>query len=155
MELFNVNQHSVQFLLSQIEAKLIAIPEIQRPFVWSSSKVRDFVDSLYRGYPVGYIITWKTPTVRLKDGSTATDKLILIDGQQRVTALMTALQGNSIIDKNYASRRIKIAFHPLDQKFEVSNPAIRKNSEWIPDISALFASDFSPYDFVQCYCEEN
>ncbi len=42
----------------------IAIPEIQRPFVWDTTKVRDLMDSIYQGFPIGYIITWKNPDVR-------------------------------------------------------------------------------------------
>ena len=116
-------------MLFWVKTSEIAIPEIQRPFVWNATKVRDFIDSLYRGYPVGYLIAWKNPDVRLKDGTQSTGKRILIDGQQRVTALLAALLGQQIIDKNYKSRRIAIAFHPGEQKFEVANVAIRKDQE--------------------------
>ena len=61
------------------------MPEIQRPFVWPPAKVRNLMDSLYQGFPVGYIITWLNPHVRLKDGTLSRGKKILIDGQQRVT----------------------------------------------------------------------
>ena len=126
-------------MLFWVKTSEIAIPEIQRPFVWNATKVHDFIDSLYRGYPVGYLIAWKNPDVRLKDGTQSTGKRILIDGQQRVTALLAALLGQQIIDKNYKSRRIAIAFHPGEQKFEVANVAIRKDQEWISDIASVFA----------------
>lgn len=71
---FSVNQHPIQHILSWVQAGEVAIPEIQRPFVWDSTKVRDFIDSLYRGYPVGYIIVWQNPNVKLKDGTTAKGK---------------------------------------------------------------------------------
>lgn len=77
---YSVNQHSIQTLLTWIESGEIAIPEIQRPFVWNASKIRDFIDSLYFGYPVGYLIAWRNPSVRLKDGSSSMGKRILIDG---------------------------------------------------------------------------
>ena len=87
MAQFNVYSTSVESIISWIKSGEIAIPEIQRPFVWDSPKVRDLLDSLYKGFPVGYIIVWKNPDIRLKDGTVSTGKKILIDGQQRVTAL--------------------------------------------------------------------
>jgi len=90
---YSVNQHPIQILLSWVQSNEIAIPEIQRPFVWDATQVRDFMDSLYRGYPVGYLIAWRNPNVRLKNGSMSVGKRILIDGQQRITALMAALLG--------------------------------------------------------------
>ena len=94
---YSVNQHPIQTLLTWIVSDEIAIPEIQRPFVWTAAKVRDFIDSLYFGYPVGYLIAWRNPSVRLKDGTDSVGKRILIDGQQRVTALLAALLGRSIM----------------------------------------------------------
>jgi len=139
----------------------IATPEIQRPFVWKPVRVRDLLDSLYRGYPIGYLITWRTPNLRLKDGTLSTGKRILIDGQQRVTALMTALLGREVLNKGYKSVRIRIAFNPQEERFEVANPAIDKNSAWIEDISQLFASPDSskpPLSLFQVrrdYCAKN
>ena len=98
---YSVNQNQVDIILNWILSGEIAIPEIQRPFVWNSTKVRDFVDSLYRGYPVGYLIVWKNPNVRLKDGSISAGKKILVDGQQRVSALMAALLGQEVLTKDY------------------------------------------------------
>jgi hypothetical protein len=80
---YSVTPHPIETLLTWVKSGEIAIPEIQRPFVWEAVKVRDLLDSLYRGYPVGYLIAWRNPTVRLKDGSTSKGKRILIDGQQR------------------------------------------------------------------------
>lgn len=84
---------SISAILGLIEANDIAIPEIQRPFVWKKTQVRDLIDSLYKGYPTGYIILWKNPNVKLKDGTISSGKKVLIDGQQRITALMTAVAG--------------------------------------------------------------
>ncbi|MEZ5521989.1 MAG: DUF262 domain-containing protein [Dokdonella sp.] len=119
----------------------IAIPEIQRPFVWNASRVRDLMDSLYRGYPVGYVIAWRNPDVRTKDGKTAAGKKILIDGQQRITALRAAILGEHVLDKHYRKGRIVIAFNPMTQAFEVSNPAIRGDANWINDISPLVSGE--------------
>ena len=64
MAQYNVNNIMVSSLLSSIRDGTIAIPEIQRPFVWDPTKVRDLIDSLYKGYPVGYIIVWQNPDVK-------------------------------------------------------------------------------------------
>ncbi|MEW6565064.1 MAG: DUF262 domain-containing protein [Spirochaetota bacterium] len=152
---FSVNNHPIQTLLSWVTSNEIAIPEIQRPFVWDASKVRDLIDSLYKGFPIGYIIAWQNPTVRLKDGSSSKGKKILIDGQQRITALMAALLGKEIIDKDYQRKRIVIAFNPDEMMFEVSNPAIQKDKRWIADISKIFAPEFKLLDKLKEYCTNN
>jgi len=152
---YSVNQQPIQTLLTWALSGEIAIPEIQRPFVWDASKVRDLMDSLYHGYPIGYLITWQNPNVKLKNGSIASGKRILIDGQQRVTALMVALLKQEVINKDYRKRRIKIAFHPIERKFEVYNPAIEKDKTWIPDIADIFDPKFRMIKTVKDYCERN
>ena len=96
---YKVVPYPVSTILTWAKSKEIAIPEIQRPWKWSSTQVRDLIDSLYRGYPVGFLITWKDPKIKLKEGTEAEGKKILIDGQQRITALMTSVLGEKIIDK--------------------------------------------------------
>ena len=155
MAQYEVNNSSIQTLLSWIHNKEVVIPEIQRPFVWDSTKVRDLIDSLYSGFPVGYIIVWKNPDVRLKDGSISSGKKVLIDGQQRITALQAAIVGDSVIGNNYHKKRIKIAFHPMEQRFEVANPAIEKDHYWISDISPLYQPGFDSFNFVIDYCTNN
>jgi len=152
---YAVNQYPIQSIITWIQTGEIAIPEIQRPFVWDATKVRDFIDSLYKGYPVGYLIAWKNPNVRLKDGSISAGKHILIDGQQRVTAIMAALLGMEIVDKDYRKRRISIAFHPIEGEFAVTDAAIKKDKKWISDISEVFKPDFSLLNFIKRYCQDN
>ena len=152
---YSVNQHPIQTLLSWINSGEIAIPEIQRPFVWSNAKVRDLIDSLYTGYPVGYLIAWRNPDIRLKDGSASSGKRILIDGQQRVTALMASLLGRQIINDEYRRTRIIISFNPKERRFEVANPAIKKDGEWIYDISEIISPEVKMLKLVQEYCEQN
>ena len=152
---YSVNQHPIQALLTWIKSGDIAIPEIQRPFVWNAIKVRDLIDSLYEGYPIGYLIVWRNPTVKLKDGTSSQGKRILIDGQQRVTALMAALLGEHVINKDYRRVRITIAFHPKERKFEVSNPAIRRDKSWIADIVDILSPDVKVRKLVDEYCEKN
>ncbi len=157
LQKYSVNQLNIQTLLTWIESGEIAIPEIQRPFVWSNSKVRDLIDSLYTGYPVGYLIAWRNPDVQLKDGTTSSGKRILIDGQQRVTALMASLLGKEIINDEYKRTRITIAFNPVEGngRFEVANPAIKNDSAWIPDISKVISPEIKMLKLVQKYCEKN
>ena len=155
MAQFDVYSTSVENIISWIKSGEVAIPEIQRPFVWDATKVRDLMDSLYKGFPVGYIIVWKNPDVRLKDGSISTGKKILIDGQQRITAMQAAIAGQIVTDASYKKKPIRIAFNPIEEVFEVCNSAIEKNSRWIPDISRVFDVTFNPWAFVGEYCQAN
>ena len=155
MAQFDVYSTSVDNILGWINSRGVAIPEIQRPFVWDSSKVRDLLDSLYKGFPVGYITIWKNPDIRMKDGSISSGKKIIIDGQQRITALQAAVAGQKILDSSYRRRKICIAFHPKDEKFEVCNSAIEKDSKWIPDISKILDIKFNSYQFIGEYCQQN
>lgn len=153
MQKYAVNQQLIETLLAWVNSGEIAIPEIQRPFVWDSSKVRDLMDSLYQGFPIGYVIAWRNPNVRLKDGSLSEGKKILIDGQQRVTALTAAILGQYVINKTYERVKIKIAFHPIDERFEVQNPAILKDKTWLPDISQAINGDL--FEMADQYFELN
>jgi hypothetical protein len=152
---YSVNQHLIETLLVWVKSGEIAIPEIQRPFVWDSSRVRDLMDSLYQGYPVGYVTTWRNPNVRLKDGSTAEGKKVLIDGQQRITALTAAILGDSVVNKEYKRIRIKIAFNPIEEKFDVQTPVILKDKTWIPDISEVLNGIVHSYGFINTYLQNN
>lgn len=152
---YSVNQHLIETILTWIKSGEITIPEIQRPFVWDSTKVRDLMDSLYQGYPIGYLIAWRNPNVKLKDGSFSEGKKILIDGQQRITALRAAILGEYVINKDYRREKIKIAFQPIEEKFEVLNSAIQKDNAWIPDISPIITGLERTRIIVNNYCERN
>jgi hypothetical protein len=152
---YSVSPHPIETLLTWVKSGEIAIPEIQRPFVWEATKVRNLLDSLYQGYPIGYLIAWRNPTVRLKDGTPSAGKRILIDGQQRVTALMAALLGREVLTEDYETVRIRISFHPIEQKFEVANPAIRKDAAWIEDVAAIFAPDAKLLQVTRAYATAN
>lgn len=108
MQHYDINNYSVGSILNLVKMGNIAIPEIQRPFVWKPRQVRELIDSLYKGYPVGYLITTQNATMKLKDGSLSQGKRVLIDGQQRVTALMAAILGITVLDDEYKERRIKL-----------------------------------------------
>ena len=154
-QLYEINSHQISTILNWVKTGEIAIPEIQRPFVWNKTKVRNLMDSLYKGYPTGYLIIWQNPDVRLKDGTSSAGKKILIDGQQRVTALRAAVLGEEVVNSDYAKEKIQIAFNPILEKFEVQNPAIVRDVSWIPDISAVFADDARQIRIIRDYCQKN
>ena len=152
---YSLHQYSVGILLNWIRTEDIVIPEIQRPFVWTAPKVRDFIDSLYHGYPVGYLITWPKADISLRRGESSTRERILIDGQQRMMALRAALLGQEVLTNKYQTRQIQIAFHPDTEHFAVTTKAIRNNPEWISDISVVFNSNSGLLRLVDEYCERN
>lgn len=162
-EKFRVNSISVNALLGLIAANNIAFPEIQRPFVWKNKQVRDLLDSLYKGYPTGYIILWNNPTVKLKDGTISAGRKSLIDGQQRITALMTAIAGIPVINSEYKKTRVKIAFNPFaalsDDKdaeiFAVQDQSHLRSKKWIPDVAEIFKVGFPLFTFISQYCADN
>ncbi|MCY4726815.1 DUF262 domain-containing protein [Nocardioides sp. STR2] len=154
MAKYSVTQSAVTQLLADVKGEKIAIPELQRPFVWDSVKVRDLMDSLYKGYPVGYLITWQSVGAKLKGGHVAAHQQILIDGQQRITALRAAVAGLPVVNKRYKSVRIKIAFNPITEEFATLTPVLDKNPQWISDISDFFNST-SPLSFARHYLTAN
>ena len=129
MARYSVNNYTVETLLSNIKSGSIAIPEMQRPFVWDSSKVRDLVDSLYKGFPVGYIIVWQNPDVKLKDGTKSSGKRVLIDGQQRITAMAAAIVWQEVLDDHYKWKRISMR---LDLDFEEQMNALADRDKLTP-----------------------
>lgn len=152
---YSVNQYLVSNLLSKVQIGEIAIPEIQRPFVWEPDKVTELIDSLFNGFPIGYIITWQSPNVKLKDGNSSVGKTILIDGQQRITALRAAILGETVKNKDYADIKIQVAYHPLEHKFATLNAAIAKDPTWIKDISPLLNGTIRASQVRKEYCALN
>ena len=156
---YKITQYSVSSILGYVENSQIAIPEIQRPFVWKGEEVRALIDSLYEGYPIGYLIVWQNSQVRVRNFGKGGTKKILIDGQHRVTALMAALLGKEVLDEQYQSHRIRIAFNPLagkgEERFAVCDTKHEEDSRWIPDISIFFRRDFSFRQFEKEYKEAN
>lgn len=165
-EKFTNTSMSIKGLLGLIEANDIAIPEIQRPFVWKNAQVRDLMDSLYKGFPTGYIILWKNPNVKLKDGTLSSGKKVVIDGQQRITAMMTAIAARKIFNSEFQETRVKIAFNPFAaleyeqgneeaEIFAVQTPAHLKSKNWIPDIAEVFDTKFASWTFIPQYIAAN
>ena len=156
---YEIEKHSVETVLSWIKTKEVVIPEIQRPFVWKATQVRDLIDSLYNGYPVGYLIVSRSHEMRLKDGTMSKGQRILIDGQQRVTALMASILGMSVLNNQYKKRAIRIAYNPFakddENLFEVQDQSHLKSKKWIEDISIFFNDEFDDYTFIEDFCSVN
>lgn len=152
--------YSLENLLHYIEIGDIGLPDIQRPFVWSNAKVRDLFDSMYRGFPVGYLLFWENGTGNgvKQIGSEAKQHTVparlIVDGQQRLTSLFAVFRGKQVLDKDYRYRQIEIAFRPRDGQFEVADAAIRKDSDWIPNISDLWASGKSSWKLVNDFIDQ-
>ncbi len=145
--LYRDTGYSLTHLIEDIKHGNIALPDIQRPFVWSAAKARDLFDSMYRGYPVGTLMFWETGaeigTRQIgSDSSERVAKLLIVDGQQRLTSLFAVLTGSPVLTKDFDERRIRLAFRPSDETFEVTDAAIERDPEFVPDITALWAEGY-------------
>jgi len=131
-DLFKPVPWTVQNLVAAVESGALRLPDIQRPFVWEKVKVRDLVDSLYRGFPVGELMFWNIPgdedTKAIGTGAkTQTAKAKIVDGQQRLTSLYVVMTGEPVVDDDYRQERIRIAFNPFAERFEVTSAALEKS----------------------------
>ncbi len=139
--------YTLMYLVEEIRHGKIALPDIQRPFVWSSAQVRDLFDSMYRGFPVGTLMFWETGAavgMRQVGGgeNEGVPRLLIVDGQQRLTSLYAVLTGSPVLTNRYQHRQIRIAFRPEDETFEVASAAIQRDPEYIADITTLWADRF-------------
>lgn len=145
-EIFTNIPSKVKNLVDDVRIGKIGLPDLQRPFVWKDNKVRDLFDSMLRGYPIGYVMLWESPTgYDEKKSSIGGNKKIyeepkelVIDGQQRLTALVAAMYGVKVKDKNYGEHEIKISYNPLTREFAVWTTATERDQEWISKISDVF-----------------
>jgi len=146
-QIFSNTTLTVHQLLEKIDTGELGLPELQRPFIWKDSKVRDLFDSMLRGYPIGYLMLWQCPTFEKKKSigvdahSYSVPTTVIIDGQQRLTSLYAVMKGKKVINSNYDEKSIIISYHPLLNKFEVGYQATKKDKEWIYNISDVFASN--------------
>lgn len=144
--IFKTVPWQVDQLVSGVKQGSISLPDLQRPFVWPATKVRDLFDSMYKGYPVGALMFWDVPedgaTRKISSGIGVNAQHQIIDGQQRLTSLFAAMKGVNVRDENYRNRRIRISFNPFTERFEVRTAAIAKSPEWIDDISKIWDADF-------------
>ncbi|WP_435017959.1 GmrSD restriction endonuclease domain-containing protein [Tundrisphaera sp. TA3] len=152
--LFKEVKYSLSKLVEDIEMGEIGLPDIQRPFVWKNNKVRDLFDSMFRGYPVGYLLFWangKSDGHRQigTDAKRHVSRLLIVDGQQRLTSLFAVLKGIPVVRENFRKERIRIAFRPKDSLFEVADAATGRDPEYIADVSELWAGSVTLNRFVR------
>lgn len=157
--LFKEVNYSLSKLIQDIEMGEIGLPEIQRPFVWPNTKVRDLFDSMYKGFPVGYLLFWaSSPSSGYRqigsNGKQKAPRLLIVDGQQRLTSLFAVLKGMTVLREDYTTNHIHIGFRPRDRKFEVTDAAIRRDPEYIPDISQLWSGEIPRNRFVKQFIKD-
>ena len=152
--IFKTVSWQVDQLISGVQQGSISLPDLQRPFVWPATKVRDLFDSMYRGYPVGTLMFWdvseEDSTRAISGTATISAAHQIVDGQQRLTSLYAAMKGLEVQDDSYRRKSIKIAFHPSTERFEVATAATARSTEWIHDIATVFQSPFDAQeDFLE------
>lgn len=159
MALFTTTAYPLVSLVEDIELGKIGLPDIQRPFVWPNVNVRNLFDSLYRGYPAGYLLFWETGADTSARGIGATERrtapaLAIVDGQQRLTSLYAVVKGREVVRSNFKKERIRIAFNPLQERFDVTDASIAKDKAYIPDISVLWTPNFNVFDFAETFIDD-
>lgn len=154
--LFKYIPFAVDQVVSDIDQGRLALPDIQRPFVWKSTKVRDLLDSMYRGFPVGQMMFWKTDAepgarqIGTGDKPQPVPSHLIVDGQQRLTSLYAVITGKPVRRDDYTEQRIAIAFNPFSEQFAIPDATTENQPEWLADITPLF-SDF--LDTIDEYTE--
>lgn len=151
--LFKDVKYNLNTLIQNIDLGTIGLPDIQRPFVWKDTKVRDLFDSMYKGYPVGYFLFWENANINGVKGIGTESKqkiasLLIVDGQQRLTSLYAVIKGQEVIRENYEKTKIIIAFNPLEDKFEVPDAAIKKNPRYFQNISELWQPNINIFKVI-------
>lgn len=144
--LFTRVDRTVGNLVGDVIEGRVGLPDLQRPFVWKDSDVRDLLDSMLRGYPIGYCILWEAPddqeekksSIGLNDKNYSAPKELVIDGQQRLTALVSSMYGVPVKDQSFSNRSISIAYDPIAREFHTWDAAIAKDARYIPDLSEAF-----------------
>ena len=130
------------------------VPIYQRLYVWGDDQIKTLLTDMANAFDRrdtqfflgGTLLVEKTTA---EDRDQGVRRFDLIDGQQRVTALMAALLGREVLTKDYETVRVRIAFHPQEEKFEVANPAIEKDPSWIPDVATVFHPEASLSDLTR------
>jgi len=155
---FNKVDYDLDSLIKSIALGDIGLPDIQRPFVWKNAKVRDLFDSMYKGYPIGYFLFWQNGLAKSDrkigaDTKQKAPRLVIVDGQQRLTSLYAVVKNVKVLRQNFEEDHIKIAFNPLEEKFEVADAAINRDKTFIPDISVLWDDNTDLFEVVDNYLE--
>jgi hypothetical protein len=156
---FSHTQYPINSLVEQIESGELSLPDLQRPFVWNRSRVRDLFDSLYHGYPAGYFLFWSTPapvdshSVAASKG-TAVGLKMIVDGQQRLTSLYAVLKAKEVVTEANELQRIRISFNPFTEEFAVADAARENDPEWLTSISEIWNSPKGEFGFTKDFIKD-
>jgi hypothetical protein len=152
--LYRSTTYPLLTLVHDISRGTIGLPELQRPFVWPNAKIRDLFDSLYRGYPCGFLLLWETGAGLRGIGTNGKDEtpsLAIVDGQQRLTSLYAVMTGAEVIRADYSRERIRIAFDPLAERFEVANAATAQDRAFISDVADVWKAGANVFKVAADY----
>lgn len=155
-QIFSNTTLTVNQLIEKIDTGELGLPELQRPFIWKDSKVRDLFDSLMHGYPIGYLMLWECPALEKKKSigvdshSYDSPKEVIIDGQQRLTSLYAVMKGKKVVNSKFDEKSIIISYNPLQDKFEVGYQATKRDPEWIYNISDVYTTS-SSFKFINTF----
>jgi len=134
--------------------------QIGIPAGFNSESVAGFLgirNSLHRGYPSGFMLLWETGA-GLKgigtNGKEEAPSLAIVDGQQRLTSLYAVMTGAEIIRADYSRERIKIAFDPLSERFEVANAATAQDRAFISNVAEVWAPGANAFQLANDYLSE-
>ena len=153
--LFTPVPRTVRELIMEVETGKLGLPDLQRGYVWRAAKVRDLLDSMLKGYPIGYLMIWeaaddteKSKTIGIDSKPFGTPKSLVIDGQQRLTSLYAVMCGKKIVDDKFNEKQIIISFNPLTRTFAVGDNATKRGTEWIYDISEVFRNESKSFAYI-------
>ncbi len=144
-------QQTIQALMNQVDQGQLRLPEIQRAYVWKPAQIAGLMDSLYRRYPSGSLLLWKT-TEEIVDRGLATsnptsigfDKpTFLLDGQQRVTSLHRVYSNHP---------KAEVVFNPIEEKFQVASAAKRRDPRWV-SVYGLLSGEINTFALAQTLAE--
>ena len=159
-QLFHKTEYSVQQLVDMTDKGELGLPDLQRGFVWKQNKIRDLLDSMMKGYPIGFIMLWASQSNMTKGENKVIgtgEKIaygqdyVIIDGQQRITSLYAVLTGKEIKEND---KPIKISFNPLTKEFAVRNASTEKNPEWVSNISDIYLNANRSRAFINNFIKE-
>ena len=145
-QLFHKTEYQVQQLVDMTNKGELGLPDLQRGFVWKPNKIRDLLDSMMKGYPIGFVMLWaaQSNTAKGENKVIGIDEKIaygqdyvIIDGQQRITSLYAVMTGKEICEEG---KTIKISFNPLTKEFKVWDMSTERNPEWISNISDIYTN---------------
>ena len=147
--------YKLENLILDIESGKLGLPDLQRPFVWQNSKVRDLFDSMMKGYPIGFLMLWDSPyepekskQIGMGEKEFVTPKYLIIDGQQRLTSLFAVMRGVEVKDSKFKSKLIIISFNPVTRAFKVGDNATKRAAEWIYNISDVYSNKNNSFSYI-------